>query len=87
MRNLVEKLEALLEQAVSPLQRRRLFAAEEAGTGDIGDDARADTGFAVGIAGHTAGDGSGAVVLRLAGLGLESEAISEGPASRLAGLD
>ncbi len=87
MRILVEQVDLLLEQAVGALQRGGLLAAEEVVAGEVGENTGADAGFAVGIAGHAAGDGARAVVLRRSGLRLEAEAVGEGPAPRLGGLE
>ena len=83
MRILVEKIDLLLQQAVSALQGGRLLAAEEVVAGESAEHARADSGLAVGIATGAAGDDALAVVLGLSGLGLEASAIGEGPAPRL----
>ena len=86
MRNLEEQVDFLLQQAVGALHRSRLLAAEEIVAGEVGKHARADSGFAVGIAGNAAGCGARAVVLRSSGLGFEAEAIGQSPPPRLRGL-
>src|SRR6185437_7675059 len=86
-RNLVEELQPLFQESISSLQRRRLLAPKDVVARDVGNHPRADTGFAVGIALYAAGKGSGAVVLRLAGLRLEAEAVGQGPSARLYGLE
>src|ERR1700728_1566729 len=86
MRDLVEQAEALLKQAVRAAQRNGLLAAKKIVARDVDEAARADAGFAIGIARHASGRGAGAVVLRLAGLGLESNAVGKCPAPRFDGL-
>ena len=83
MRNLVEKADALLQQAVGAPQRGRLLAAEEVVAGDVGEHAGAHAGLAVGAAGDASRRGARAVVLRLAGLRLKTEAVGQRPAPRL----
>ena len=75
VRNLIEQADALLEQAVGAAQRGRLIAAEESVARDRGQHARADAGFSVRIAGDSGSEGARAVVLRLSGLRLKTEAV------------
>ena len=86
MRYLVLNSDALLKQAVGSAQGDGLLAAKKSLRVIVGEDAGADAGFAVGIASDASGNGAGAVVLRLASLGLEAEAVGERPAARFDGL-